>query len=132
MNLSFCSSIIFQFQSYKTQKFPFPKLKSYGKLNTDQCWHPKRPKTNIFSRLPAPDRNCPPQTIAYHNIQLISYTALLRPPATPRFFENDEMWRQQWQQNDLSRICAHARVKRQIIWRDLSAFVSMRKRIIDV
>ena len=57
---SFCSSIISQYQNYKTQKFPFPELISYEKPHTDQCWHLKQPKTNIFSRPPAPDRNCPP------------------------------------------------------------------------
>ena len=61
---------------------------------------PKTTKNQHFSRLPAPDRNCPPQTIAYHNIQLISYTAMLRPPSTPRYLENEEMWRQGRQQNN--------------------------------
>ena len=66
---------------------------------------PKTIKNQHFSRIPAPDRNCPPKTIAYHNIQLMSYTALLRPPSTPRYLENDEKWRQQndWKEHARAR-----------------------------
>ena len=49
VNLSFCSSIISQnFRATKLKNFPFLCLKTTEKPTTDQCWHPKRPKTNIF------------------------------------------------------------------------------------
>ena len=64
---------------------------------------PKTTKNQHFSRLPASDRNCPPKTIAYHNIQLMNYTALLRTPSTARYLKNDEKWRQQNDRKEYAR-----------------------------